>query len=91
MLRPWLAPGSGYRLPRGVTSIRGRVTRADHTGVRWARLTALGPGNQPIGWTQADDRGEFLLMIDGTGTLPPPAPSTLPVDLVVTAYRLGTT
>ena len=85
LLRPWLAPGSGYRLPRGATSIRGRVARADRTGVRWARLTALGPGNQPVGWTQADDRGEFLLMIDGTGTLPPPAPSTLPVDLVVTA------
>lgn len=85
LLRPWLAPGSGYRLPRGATSIRGRVARADRTGVRWARLTALGPGNQQIGWTQADDRGEFLLMIDDTGTLPPPAPSTLPVDLVVTA------
>jgi len=85
LLRPWLAPGSGYRMPRGATSIRGRVARANHTGVRWARLTALGPGNQPVGWTQADDRGEFLLLIDGTGTLPPPAPSTLLVDLVVNA------
>jgi hypothetical protein len=85
LLRPWLAPGSGYRLPRSATSIRGRVARADHSGVRWARLTALGPGNQPVGWAQADDRGEFLLVIDGTGTLPPPAPSALPVDLVVTA------
>jgi hypothetical protein len=85
LLRPWLAPGSGYRLPRGSTSIRGRVTRADRSPARWARLTALGPGNQLVGWTQADDRGEFLLMIDSAGTLPPPAPSTLPVDLVVTA------
>jgi len=84
LLRPWLAPGSGYRTPRGVTSIRGRVARAGRP-VRWARLVAIGPGNQPIGWGHADDRGEFVLIIDGTGTLPPPAPDSLPVDLQVVA------
>ena len=84
LLRPWLSPGAGYRTPRGVTSIRGRVTRAGKP-VRWARLTGLGPGNQPVGWAHADERGEFLLVIDSTGTLPPPAPDTLPVDLVVVA------
>jgi hypothetical protein len=84
LLRPWLAPGSGYRTPRGVTSVRGRVTRAGKP-VRWARLVAIGPGNQPVGWAHADDRGEFVLVVDGTGTLPPPAPGSLPLDLQVVA------
>ncbi|HST48498.1 hypothetical protein [Jatrophihabitans sp.] len=84
LLRPWLAPGSGYRTPRGVTSIRGRVARAGRP-VRWARLVAIGPGNQPVGWAHADDRGEFVLVVDSTGTLPPPAPGSLPIDLQVVA------
>lgn len=84
LLRPWLSPGAGYRTPRAVTSIRGRVTRNGEP-VRWARVTAMGPGNQPVGWAHADERGEFLLVIDGTGTLPPPAPNDLPVDLLVVA------
>lgn len=84
LLRPWLAPGSGYRTPRGVTSVRGRVARAGRP-VRWARLTGIGPGNQPVGWTHADERGEFVLVIDSTGTLPPPAPDSLPIDLQVIA------
>jgi hypothetical protein len=84
LLRPWLAPGSGYRTPRGVTSIRGRVTHAGRP-VRWARLTGIGPGNQPVGWAHADERGEFVLVVDSTGTLPPPAPEALPLDLLVVA------
>lgn len=84
LLRVWLSPGSAYRAPRGATTIRGRVSR-NSTPVRWPRVTALGPGNQAVGWAHGDERGEFLLSINDTGTLPPPAPSTLPVKLEVIA------
>ena len=84
LLRPWLSPGTAYQAARGTTAIRGRVARGG-TGVRWARLTAIGPGPQAVGWAHADERGEFLLVIADTGTLPPPAPSELQVDLTVIA------
>lgn len=84
LLRPSLSPGTAYQAARGTTAIRGRVASGG-TGVRWARLTAIGPGPQAVGWAQADERGEFLLVIADTGTLPPPAPSELTVDLTVIA------
>lgn len=84
LLRPWLLPGSAYELPRGTTGVRGRVTRAGKP-VRWARISASGPGNVPVGWTHGDERGEFLLVVTDTGLLPPPAPSSINIDLVVSA------
>jgi hypothetical protein len=84
VLRPWLWPGSGALLPRGMTVIRGVVMSGDQP-VRWARLNAVRPGDGVIGHGHADERGEFIVVITGTGSLPPPAPSTLDVDLVVIA------
>ncbi|MGW4095818.1 hypothetical protein [Mycobacterium sp. NPDC004974] len=83
-LRPWLSPGSAYQMPRSTTAIRGRVMRGA-TAARWPRITAIGPGGQAVGWAHGDDRGEFVLVIVSTGSLHPPAPSTLAVTLVVTA------
>ena len=84
LLRPWLLPGSGAEPARGTTVIRGRVATGG-APVRWPRVTARGPGNQAVGWAHGDERGEFLLIVVNTGTMPPPAPSYLPVDLKVTA------
>lgn len=84
LLRPWLWPGSGAALPQGATVIRGTV-RSAGTPVRWARLTAVRPADGAVGNGHADERGEFLVVITDTGSLPPPAPSTLAIDLVVTA------
>ena len=84
LLRPWLWPASGAVLPRGMTVIRG-VVRSAGGPVRWARLTAVRPADGPIGHGHADERGEFLVVVGDMGSLAPPAPSTLSVDLVVTA------
>jgi len=84
LLRPWLWPASGAVLPYGTTVVRGTV-RSVGGPVRWARLTAVRPADGPVGHGHADDRGEFLVVITDTGSLPPPAPSTLDIDLVVTA------
>lgn len=83
-LRPWLSPGSAYQIPRTTTAIRGRVMRGA-VAARWPRITAIGPGGEAVGWAHGDDRGEFVLVIVSTGTLHPPAPSKLPVTLIVTA------
>jgi hypothetical protein len=78
LLRIWLATGSGYPLPGGTTAIRGRVLRgaagsalSPGNPVRWPRVTAIGPGNVPVGWAHGDERGEFLLPIVSAGTLTP--------------------
>ncbi len=84
VLRPWLWPAAAAGLPRGATVVRGTVRTGDEP-VRWARLTAVRPGDGPVGHGHADERGEFVLLVTGTGSLPPPAPSTLAIDLVVTA------
>ena len=84
LLRPWLLPGPASALSRGTTIVRGRVVRGTDP-VRWPRITARGPGQQAIGWAHGDERGEFVLVIEDTGTLPPPAPTQLPVQLYMTA------
>jgi hypothetical protein len=77
LLRIWLAPASGYLLARGSTAIRGRVLRgaagalSPDAPVRWPRITAIGPGNVPVGWAHGDERGEFVLLVDSAGVLPP--------------------
>ncbi|MFI9386618.1 hypothetical protein [Kutzneria sp. NPDC052558] len=91
LLRPWLLPGSAYRATRGSTALRGRVVRDGGRPARWARLNALGAKGELLGWTHCDDRGEFFLLIGSAGALPPPAPDTLDVDLVVTAPATATT
>ncbi|KRE60016.1 hypothetical protein ASG92_22290 [Arthrobacter sp. Soil736] len=82
--RPWLLPGSAYLLPPGATSVRGTLVRGG-SALRWARITARGPGGMVVGRAHADDRGEFLLVISSTGTLPPPAPSELDITLEIHA------
>ena len=84
LLRPWLLPGSAAAISRGMTIVRGRVVRGDDP-VRWPRITARDPGHQAVGWAHGDERGEFVLVIEDTGTLPPPAPTQLPVQLFATA------
>ena len=39
--------------------------------VRWPRITAIGPGNVPVGWAHGDERGEFVLPLTSAGIVPP--------------------
>lgn len=82
LLRPSLLPGSAYPVPPGTTGVRGRIARSGQP-VRWARVEALGPGGLVVGRAHGDERGEFLLVIATTGTLTPPPPPTLDVQLVM--------
>jgi hypothetical protein len=88
LLRIWLAPASPYLLARGTTAIRGRVLRgapgvlSPGNPVRWPRITAIGPGNVPVGWAHGDERGEFLLAVASAGTMPP-VDGQFPVDIDV--------
>jgi hypothetical protein len=84
LLRPWLLPGAAHPAPRTATGVRGRVVRAG-LPVRWPRVEAIGPGDLTVGWAHGDERGEFLLLLTGTGTLAPPPPSDLNVRLLLHA------
>jgi hypothetical protein len=66
LLRVWLMPGTAYRLPRTASVIRGRVALADKTPVRWARIEGRTQFSV-AGWTHADERGEFVLLIGDPG------------------------
>ncbi len=94
LLRPWLWPGAAAQLPPGLTAIRGVVQSAG-LAVRWARLTALRPTGGPVpdvvGHGHTDERGEFVVVITDTGTLPPPPPASLQIDLQVIAPDPATT
>ncbi|MER7461292.1 hypothetical protein [Streptomyces sp. NPDC097981] len=83
LLVPWLLPGPGYPVPQGTTGLRFRVIRPDTAGtpVRWPRVDAFGPGGVPLGWAHGDEHGQVLLLIDGVGVLPYPAPSRFAVAL----------
>jgi hypothetical protein len=85
-LRVWLWPGSAGWPGPGFTVIRGRVAKGIQP-VRWPRIAARGPGGVIVGHAHGDDRGEFLLPVTGAGTMPPPFPSQLTVDLL--AYARG--
>jgi hypothetical protein len=82
LLRVWMSPGPAYLPGRGFTMIRGQVIRGG-TPVRWPMLDAQGPGGLVVGRARGDERGEFLLLVTGMGNMPPPAPSTISVDLLV--------
>ncbi len=88
VLRPSLFPGVAAAMQPGTTGVRGRVALGGGP-VRWPRLTALGPGDVPVGRAHGDDRGEFALLIADAGLMPPPAPGVLPVELQITARPPG--
>ena len=74
------APGCGPGQPRCCRPGHDRDPGPVRTGaapVRWPRLTAVGPGTQAVGWAHGDERGRVPVVITDTGTLPPPAPSTI--------------
>jgi hypothetical protein len=96
LLRIWLAPGPAYLLPRGTTAIQGRVLRGAAGGalspgnpVRWPRVTAIGPGNVPVGWAHGDEHGEFVLPVSSAGTLPP-VNGQFPVDIDIVGRPAAT-
>lgn len=88
LLRPWLLPGAAAQPSAGATVIRGRVVRTvagQAEPVRWARIrAATGDEDTLVGWTHGDERGEFLLVVTGTGTQSAPD-STMDVRLRVVA------
>ncbi|KJS54027.1 hypothetical protein VM98_21755 [Streptomyces rubellomurinus subsp. indigoferus] len=88
LLRPWLLPGVAYPVTNGLTGLRLRVT---HRGrpVRWPRVTAFGSGGVPVGWAHGDEHGQVLLLVDGIGGLPHPAPSAFHVALRTAAPDQG--
>jgi hypothetical protein len=88
VLRVWLSPGAAGLPGPGFTAIRGRVVRGTEP-VRWPRIAARGPGGVIVGRTHGDERGEFLLPVTGSGTMPPPVPSRIGVDLLVSARGPG--
>jgi hypothetical protein len=79
-VNPWLLPGPAYEPTPGTTGLRGTLLRGT-TPVKWPRVRALGPANEVLGHAHGDDRGEFLLLLESTGTIPPPPPSSLPIRL----------
>ena len=88
LLRVWLSPGAAGLPGPGFTVIRGRVAHGAEP-VRWARIAARGPGGVIVGRAHGDERGEFLLPVTGSGTMPPPVPSQMTVDLLVYARGPG--
>ncbi|MGH3824082.1 MAG: hypothetical protein ACRDRA_14820 [Pseudonocardiaceae bacterium] len=82
LLRPSLLPGSAYPAPRGTTGVRGSMVRNGQP-VRWPRVEALGPGGLVVGRAHGDERGEFLLIVTGTGSVTPPPPATLDIQLLM--------
>jgi len=83
---PALFPGAAYISGDSATGMRGRVTwNKPATGevpVRWARVEATING-VPVGHAHGDDRGEFLLLLDGQagglGDLASPITATVTV------------
>lgn len=84
VLRVWLSPGAAGLPGPGFTVIRGQVAHGTEP-VRWPRIAARGPGGVIVGRAHGDERGEFLLPVTGSGTMPPPVPSQITVDLLVYA------
>jgi hypothetical protein len=82
--RPRLFPGAAYDVASLHTGIRGRVTRGGGAG-RWARVTARLPGGGAVvGRAMADDRGEFLLLLQPSAS--PAGDLTDPLEIRVDVF-----
>lgn len=68
--RPALFPGADYPVHDSVTALRGRVER-NGAPMPWARVEAKRlAGTVVVGRAHGDDRGEFLLLLDGNAAAP---------------------
>jgi hypothetical protein len=81
-LDAYLFPGPAHPLPSRATGARVRVTRQGEP-VPWPRLEVFGPGGVRAGWIHGDAHGDALILIEGTGTIAPPAPATFPIAVRV--------
>jgi hypothetical protein len=81
---PVLFPGVSWDLVGGTTALRGRVRR-DGQPVRWAWLELREADEEPVLMrTRADDRGEFLLVLNSDTVVRPELwSSTLSLELRV--------
>lgn len=90
--RPALYPGAAYPVGDAATGMRGRVTwnqsAANEVPVRWARVEASING-QVVGRAHGDDRGEFLLLLDGSAGGLGDLPSPLTAQVTVFAPALA--
>ena len=77
-----LFPGPAHPLPSRATGVRARVTRQG-VPVAWPRLEVFGPGGVRAGWAGGDEHGDVLILVQGTGTIAPPAPATFPIAVRV--------
>jgi hypothetical protein len=75
-------PGPAHPLPSGSTGARVRVTRQGQP-VAWPRLQVFAPGGVRAGWSHGDEHGDALVLVEGTGNIPPPAPATFAVAVRV--------
>ena len=88
LLLPWLLPGPAYPVTPGATGVQLRIIR-DGVPVRWARVEVFGTGGHRIAWAHGDEHGQALLILAGTGAIPPPAPATFDVAIRVHAPDPG--
>lgn len=85
--QPWLFPGMAWDLSGGATAVRSRVGYDGDSfdPVRWARIEARMPDEDDVVLrTQADDRGEFTLILDRS--MLPSVEIELPLELDVRCY-----
>src|SRR5690606_39004160 len=79
--RPVLFPGVAWPLGSGATAVRGRVHR-DGLPVRWAWIEARRVDESDVVLrTRADDRGEYLLVLDSRTVVFSELPTALQFDL----------
>ncbi len=88
-----LFPGPNHGFDASATVLRGRVqlgtSAADARPARWARLVAT-RGSAVLGHTQADERGEYALLLRyPAGLLAPatPSPADAQIELHIAARR----
>ena len=87
-----LAPGAMYPLHGAATAIRGRVMHNATIPMPWAAVVATTPPAQtnfalatPVGRARADERGEFLLVLDGRSV----TGASLPTNVSVRLWGFG--
>ena len=88
--RPALFPGAAYDVAAGAVGMRGTVVLEDDAvpegiPVRWTRVEARRlSDNRVVGRAHGDDRGEFLLLLDGDAA--PATELVLPIRARVTVF-----